>query len=413
MSQSHESSPRYAVWLWAGIGCLLLLAGAYHAKGVYHLTVGTEYGDAVDLRLRWCEQHYMLRGRNPFDVWAVHASRPRQQGVIPRETGRSSAIDPDLSVCDPAHPPWGYVSGALFFFPSWPLARWYFACLSLGASLAIGTWAWRQGRAHQRQTAWLWAAAVLAIGGSATALEVGQYGILLTACLVATLWCAESQRPMLGGLCLGIAMAKPTIAGPFMGALILQRHWQLVASALLYMLLASGVAWLMTATSPVELLQQLLLVGATIAEEGTLSPIKAFTSLGMGPTGATLLTMAVVVGVGMMLIYWSGSRHGLYGFAVAAVTARLWTYHKTYDNVMLIFTLLALGELAYRRPDTRFPMVAFYVMGASLWLPGRLSHLWLVQLIQLVVWLVAVYVVQRYYMTWPQPPQASTGSQRG
>src|SRR5580765_1571698 len=108
--------------LLVGLAALALL---FQAKGFSLLTTGTDAGDAVDLQLRWCEEHYFVRGYNPFDVWLAHAkvaapARPSSP------TRRPSSIEPELGVCPPAHPPWGYISGLLFFLPPWPMVRWYF-----------------------------------------------------------------------------------------------------------------------------------------------------------------------------------------------------------------------------------------------------------------------------------------------
>ena len=61
------------------------------------------------------------------------------------------------------------------------------------------------------------AALALALGctacsANATTLGLGQYGIVITALLVASLWLCERRRGAGSGLMLGLAMAKPIIS---------------------------------------------------------------------------------------------------------------------------------------------------------------------------------------------------------
>jgi hypothetical protein len=56
--------------------------------------------------------------------------------------------------------------------------------------------------------------------------------------------------------------------------------------------------------------------------------------------------------------------------AIAATVAQLWSYHRRYDHVGLIFLLVALGQQALvgHRASAR---LAFALVGLSLWLPNR------------------------------------------
>ncbi len=394
---------------WSVIGCLAMLAVAFQLKGFYHLTVGTEQGDAIDLRLRWCEEHYFMQGRNPFDVWLTHSPRAQLKGSPNVVTSRSTVIDPALRVCDPAHPPWGFVSGLIFFFPSWPAVRWYFACVNLVAMVVIGAWAWQKGRAYDLWTGLLWGVAVMAVGGTATALEVGQYSILVTGCLVATLWCVQHGREGIGGFLLGIAMAKPTIAGPFLLALVIHKRLRMLAVTMLYVAIASSITWLVTKTHPGEMLQQLLAVGTVISQDGSLGPITFLLAMDIPRTAATLLGMASILLAAMLVLLLSQRRTMLYSFAVASVAGRLWTYHKTYDDVMLIFLLVALGEVVHRSRDSIMPWVAFFAVGISLWVPGRVSHVLIFQIFQLMIWLVGVGSLFVYHSVPARVSHTSTG----
>src|SRR5258708_3325591 len=118
-----------------GKWCLVLLfplvaflAIAHPLRGLSCLVVGSDRRDAVDLKLRWTEERYFLRGKNPFDVWSSHSPRAAQNGI---SFGRPAEVERDIGGPDPAHPPWGYVTGLFYLWPSWPAVRVYFAGLNL------------------------------------------------------------------------------------------------------------------------------------------------------------------------------------------------------------------------------------------------------------------------------------------
>ena len=75
-------------------------------------------------------------------------------------------------------------------------------------------------------------------------------------------------------------------------------------------------------------------------------------------------------------------------FAIAALTSRLWTYNLNTSNLILVFLLLALWRLAAETTtrDTRATAL-FLAVGASLWVPARLSEHHVVQLAEHVTWL--------------------------
>ena len=90
-------------------------------------------------------------------------------------------------------------------------------------------------------------------------------------------------------------------------------------------------------------------------------------------------------------------------FAIATVWARLWTYHKSYDDVMLVFVMIPLGVLAFARPSSRRAMAAFAAMGVLAWIPGRVLGTPEVQVLQLMVWplALAVLIILQPRMTAP------------
>jgi len=109
---------------------LMALAAAYQLKGNVHLLVGESHGDAVDLRNRWAETHYYLRGVNPYDVCFHNA--PSLRDMADRLGTREVPVDPHLGMTDGSQPPWGYGTGLLLTWPDWPEVRYYFAAVNFG-----------------------------------------------------------------------------------------------------------------------------------------------------------------------------------------------------------------------------------------------------------------------------------------
>jgi hypothetical protein len=59
--------------------------------------------------------------------------------------------------------------------------------------------------------------------------------------------------------------------------------------------------------------------------------------------------------------------------AILCVMARLWMYHRRYDDMMLVFLLLALAIAALEH-EKKTSFIPFCLVGATLWLPLRESH---------------------------------------
>ena len=252
--------------------------------------------------------------------------------------------------------------------------------------------------------------AVLAVGGSCTALEVGQYGLVVTALLAGALWLDETGHEAWSGLLVALAMCKPTIAGPFFLALVLRRRYRAVAAASLYWGAASLAVWLTVKTGPLEMLQQMVHMGGSIADHGTWGVTELLLELGLTGSQATLTAMALVLAVTLPLLALWPDKSLASAFAVTAVAGRLWTYHKNYDNVMLVFLLIALGARALDRKRLA-AIVGFLIAGVFLWLPPRLAAPSSVQVAQAFAWpvgLAALWLAQSGALSVPGFLRASS-----
>ncbi len=348
--------PRSAVL--AAAAALLVLGAAYQIKGNADLIWGTDPSSAIDLRNRDIEHGYFVRGDNPFDHFEA------------------------------SQPPWGYLFGLALTWPEWPAVRVYFAAINAAALAFLMWWAYRQPRDATPEVRLLLAGAVLAFGGSCTATEVGQVSIVVTALLAAALWCDRNQHQYASGVLVALALIKPTISVPFAVALLITGRHRAVVAATIYGAVATAVTWAVTGASPLHMLQQMAAAAANYVGAGTVGVMDMLAAFGIVSSAQVALT-PVIVGIPAAALMVT-SRHSLtLAFAVAAVWGRLWTYHKSYDDVMLVLLLLPLGVVAFST-RSRVALVSFAAIGALAWIPGRLLALPEIQMLQLLVWPVAL-----------------------
>jgi hypothetical protein len=79
-------------------------------------------------------------------------------------------------------------------------------------------------------------------------------------------------------------------------------------------------------------------------------------------------------------------------FAIAATTGRLWGYHRPYDDVMLVFLLVPLGKLALTDRSIS-TVLAFCLVGLSLWMPNKHIPRPVFQFAQISSWLFGLAIV--------------------
>lgn len=369
------------------LGGLALVGAGYHLYGYYFLLVHPQ--GAWDLRLRWLEQLCVFAGLNPFTVSEdFHAGRP-----VP-EPFRSFAGDLMVD-----YPPWAYFAGLLLYAPPWPAARILFAALCLAATAFVLVQAHRTGRPGGARAAWTLLVAVLAISSHFNNLAAGNYAIVVTGLLVMALVLLDHGHDLAAGALIGVAMVKPTIAGPFVLPLLVTGNVAALAGCAAYLAGASAVTWGLTGTDPVTMLVQMLQHGERFVAEAY-GPLNFLLLLSVPPRVAIPATAGVAALAGWIALRALRDAPRLTQFAVAALIGRLWTYHKVYDNVMLAFVLLVLGQ-AWLVRRARGAGLVFGAVALSLWLPGRLVAYadrfpasWWMQGAHVLVWIVALaYIV--------------------
>jgi hypothetical protein len=363
------------------------LSLAYAAKGFTYLVLKPDVPS--DFQLRWAETRYLLAGRNPNDAFfaSPKAAAMRRPLWSPRDESPLPEIGAPLMSC---YPPWGLFSGVLLYWPpDIQVARWYFGAANVGALAVLLMFGYRLGRHYG-----MWHGAALglsctALSSISTALGVGQYGVVITAFLVLCYWALarkleQGQDAAAAGWWLGLAAAKPILSGPFGLAFLFPLRMRALVTLFVFFAVANGVVWLATGANPVEMVLQMLRGGQEFVND-SYGPMNALIGLGVPPVVAQIGTALGCVAAAAVLIAMWARAPLLVTFAIAAVAARLWSYHHLYDNVVLLFLLAALGELACRRANAS-TVAAFLVVGISLWAPGKLCDLLPFQIFQTVAW---------------------------
>jgi hypothetical protein len=334
------------------------LGVVYQAKGFHDLIWGSDVTSAVDLLNRDVEHRFFVRGENPFDH--VEASQP----------------------------PWGYPFGLVLTWPEWPAVRVYFAVLNALALALLLFWIYRYARGAPREIRLLLMVSVLAFGGACTATEVGQVSIIVTALLAGALLCDEHDHPYLCGLLVALALIKPTMSAPFAIALVMTGRYRAALTTAAYAVAAVGFTWWVTGASPIHMLDQLAAGAARYVRDGTYGVMDLLAAMDVAASTQVLITPLIVAVPGVLLTLLVRRSLPL-AFAVAAVWGRLWTYHKTYDDVMLALLLVPIGLIAFTG-KSRASLVAFWLLAVLLWLPGRVVVFERVQMLQLIAWPLAL-----------------------
>jgi len=331
--------------------------------------------------MRWLEQRYVYNRQNPYDV--VQLVRAQRFNLTLPECTRDNRVDPEIGKPYQragGYPPWTFPTVAPIVLPTqWHFTATYFALLNVLALTITFVWAYQIGRPHSRAGGVFLGAAAVAVFGHYRSLQVGQYAILVNALLIGVYWLVQKSRPFASGILFGLAMLKPQISVLFALGFLVRRQWRALAAATAYVVLASLVTWVMTRTNPIEMLAQMYTLAQGWADHPNPS-IHEQIPLGCNSFSSLLLDLhldrkvatplAAITGLllaAVLMWLWRNSST-LTLFAIAATTGRLWSYHRPYDDVMLIFLMVALGKLVmtHRSIGT---VLAFCLVGLSLWAP--------------------------------------------
>jgi Glycosyltransferase family 87 len=348
-----------------------LLAAALAAWAAVMLADGFRVlllGDPFDLRRRWIDQQYFFHGQNPYDV--LFHVRP---------------VDPAIGAPDGGgYPPWSFTAGAVFVGLPWPAVRYAFAAYNLLSLGIVGAFGYRLGRSFGRAAGALLGAGAIAIASIGTTIAYGQYGLVVLALLLAAALLDQAEMAGFAGLVLGVSLLKPNLSLPFCACYLVRRRWKLLAAAAAYMAASIAAVWIVTRSSPWRMCRQMLQSGQAVAADMP-GPLKAVIALRVPPAQAIPL-VASVSAIALLAILWRfRDAPLLLLYSAAGVAARLWTYHRPYDDLIIMPLLIALG-VDWLRLGGRLNLGMFLLVGLSLWLPLTFHVKWPIVLLQFTAW---------------------------
>jgi hypothetical protein len=229
----------------------------------------------------------------------------------------------------------------------------------------------------------------------------GQFTVLLLPLLLAGLRLLRERKPdlsrdFLAAALLLPALVKPTVAAPFFWiALFLPGGLRpTILVALGYAALTFFAASYQEADLP-TLVRDWWTSASTLATQGSANVHIGLTAIGLADwtLPASLLIFA---GLGWW-IYRHRRADLLLLVGVTAIVARFWTYHRAYDDALLLLPAIALFHRAKEDPSDRSGVAAatlFALLVGGMFIPFRLlgRPIWRVLLIDgnAIVWLAAL-----------------------
>lgn len=245
-------------------------------------------------------------------------------------------------------------------WPSFTVARWLWALLTLVALVCMARMVARGSGATtdaERRLVMLLPPAMYATGA---ATGNGQLTVLVVACLIASLpiLLREDRAMPLAFAVLGFvgALVKPSLAAPFFWMVLFRRKkfFPAVAIVAIYIGL-TGIAGLAQPVSSVQLCHQFLSRTEDASMTGAASYGHANLHSCLGAVGRPAWNAPVSLVLLGFLAVWSW-RHRRADpwllMSAAAFTARFWTYHGWYDDLLLLIPMIALFRLAKQgQPD--------------------------------------------------------------
>ncbi len=203
---------------------------------------------------------------------------------------------------------------------------------------------------------------------------------LLTAIILLRRHSKGWKRDLFISLLLLFSLLKPSISVPFFGFLFISGSAIRILSTVT---ISYGVLTLWSLSfqmkTATETVQQLLQNASVAAVGGGYGDIHSgFTVLGL-ENWTSPFTLAILLSFGLWLIYHRHCDMWLL-LGVAAIVARIWTYHRLYDDMLIFVPMVALIKIAqtkHKEPKTALlggllllcSFLAFLAPGTLLRLP--------------------------------------------
>lgn len=277
-------------------------------------------------------------------------------------------VDPDMTYPPTAPPLFSALVGP---FEGAGLRRVWLGYNALALGLVVSVLLARWGADWPLSARWFLGLATLASKPVRLTLGLGQFSLIPLGLVVAGAWLAGSRGPgrrdrageWLGGVLVGIALVKPTIALPFLAFFVVRGSWRVLV-----------------ATVAVQGLALLRMVDQTGLGPGFLS--REWWRVAREQTGAGLIDVpsvlarawppvvehagviaVLVLAASCGLVWAMRSRSDLPLLSLCGFTAAIFTYHRPYDLVLLLpaFTM-AVDQAVRGHGGGRWVVVGSFVV---------------------------------------------------
>jgi hypothetical protein len=307
---------------------LAFAAGLRLAHGFWRLTVEPRHRSAIDLKFRHAEITAWFSGETVY--------------------GRILTAD---------YPPASYV--ILWPFMHWdvPVSRWVWALVTAGLLVWFG---WLLAREcglrtlEERICVALLPLAGTSIHGMLATGQVSLLAVTLVTAGLLTILRARSWRGDAAGAALVVAsLVKPTIAAPLVWVAVLVPG-RLRPAAFIFAGYAAltVVAASFQADSVVQLLQDWLVQRDEVDVQVTLFNAQKL----LTRSGLEAIFLPVALGLFVLTGWWVYRHRRLDPWiliGMAAIVARFWTYHRSFDDLLMVLPMIALIRIASQAESPR------------------------------------------------------------
>ena len=260
-------------------------------------------------------------------------------------------------------------------------SRWIWAALDLAALAVLSALGWRALRAGGRLAQLCAALAPFSMPPLADALGIGQTTIVVMALAVSAILIvarepASWRRDAVAAVMFTCALVKVSVAAPFF-LLLLLVPGRIRPAALT--VAAYGMLTLLATRFQAASLPDLA--------RGWMRQARGNSGMGYGNVQDWLfhlgwanlfVPVTLTLLAGLALLAWRYRRVDIWILlGVAAVVARLWTYHRVYDDAVMIIAMIALARLAVARSASWLTTAAratLVVSAVVLWVPLQFHY---------------------------------------
>ncbi len=388
---------------------LAVLSLGYLVKGYRNLIL-----TPGDLHRRWTECRFVLHGQDPFQIF-LHQYHAPDAAKNEAECDRLRRIygTPE----EPVYPPWAYAPAMLFVWAPWQMDVYYYLLIDTACIAILVTCALVIARPATQVDKVAVALATLAIASICTTLGNGNFGLIVTAAVLLSVFFDQRDRPFAGGIFFWIAMVKPTVSLPFALVFLLQNRWKSMIVAAGLCAVSCLFPWIVDRVNPLEMMHEAVVVSQHF-QGGGYGIVNWLPMLGVPDHHVTSLAAALTLIPAAIFFFFNPSLPVWKNLAILAVVGRFWAYHMAHDNIMLFFLACAVWRIFLKEMSLASTAVLLLV-GASLWLPSSftelgdvpLSRRWIhhtIGIVQHVIWLAGAGYVWRSVPSQGMVPNGPT-----